>query len=38
MHFFYDGETHPVKIEFNGTMYGYVHNIRIFSQCSEGNA
>ena len=27
MHFFYDGEPHPVKVEFNGMMYVYVHNI-----------
>ena len=28
MHFFYDNEKRPATVEFNGTLYGYVHNLQ----------
>ena len=28
MHFFYDNESRPAMVEFNGTLYGYVHNLQ----------
>ena len=28
MHFFYDSESHPAKISYNGIIYTYVHNIQ----------
>ena len=28
MHFFYDAQSRPAMVEFNGTLYGYVHNLQ----------
>ena len=28
LHFFYDEEKRPTMVEFNGTLYGYVHNLQ----------
>ena len=28
MHFFYDGQSRPSMVEFNGTLYSYVHNLQ----------
>ena len=28
MHFFYDAQSRPVKVEFNGTMYTYLSNLQ----------
>lgn len=28
MHFFYDTQSRPAKIEFNGTLYTYLHNLQ----------
>ena len=28
MHFFYDNEKRPATVEFNGMLYGYVHNLQ----------
>ena len=28
LHFFYDEQNRPAKIEFNGTMYTYLHNLQ----------
>lgn len=27
MHFFYDGENLPAYVDYNGTIYSYVHNL-----------
>ena len=28
LHFFYDAQSRPSKVDFNGTMYTYVHNLQ----------
>ena len=28
LHFFYDGQNRPSMVEFNGTLYSYVHDLR----------
>ena len=28
LHFFYDAQSRPAKVSFNGTVYTYVHNLR----------
>ena len=28
LHFFYDEQNRPAKVEFNGTMYTYLHNVQ----------
>ena len=28
MHFFYDAQSRPAKVEFNGTAYTYLHNLQ----------
>ena len=28
MHFFYDGLGQPAMVNFNGTLYSYVHNLQ----------
>ena len=28
LHFFYDAQSRPAKVEFNGTMYTYLHNLQ----------
>ena len=28
MHFFYDAQSRPAMVEFNGTLYSYVHNLQ----------
>ena len=28
MYFFYDAQSRPAMVEFNGTLYGYVHNLQ----------
>ncbi len=28
MHFFYDAHSRPAKVEFNGTLYTYLHNLQ----------
>ena len=28
LHFFYDNQSRPAKVEYNGTMYTYVHNLQ----------
>ena len=28
MHFFYDAQSRPVMVEFNGALYSYVHNLQ----------
>ena len=28
MHFFYDNESRPAMVDFNGTFYGYIHNLQ----------
>ena len=28
MHFFYDNEKRPTMVEFNGTLYSYIHNLQ----------
>ena len=28
LHFFYDAQSRPVKVRFNGTIYTYVHNLQ----------
>ena len=28
LHFFYDAQSRPVKVKFNGAMYTYVHNLQ----------
>ena len=27
MHFFYDAQSKPAMVEFNGAVYSYVHNL-----------
>ena len=28
LHFFYDAQSRPAMVEFNGALYGYVHNLQ----------
>ena len=28
LHFFYDAQSRPAMVEFNGTFYSYVHNLQ----------
>ena len=28
MHFFYDAQSRPAKVEFNGTVYTYIHSLQ----------
>ena len=28
MHFFYDAQSRPTMVEFNGTLYNYIHNLQ----------
>ena len=28
MHFFYDAQSRPAMVEFNGALYSYVHNLQ----------
>ena len=28
LHFFYDAQSRPAKVRFNGTLYTYVHNLQ----------
>ena len=28
MHFFYDAQSRPAMVEFNGALYSYIHNLQ----------